>query len=89
MPPPINTNTQPAGYSPQQMYGAPPPPGPPGYAQQQGGYNPAYGAPQNVQAYHRPGAAEVDGGSRSKAQLIVGIDFVCSGQKQLSQRLQD
>lgn len=28
MPPPINTNTQPAGYSPQQMYGAPPPPGP-------------------------------------------------------------
>ena len=80
MPPPINTATQPAGYPPQQIGGgygqgtAPPgyPPGG-GYG---GAYAPAGGAPQG--AYGRPGglASEMDAGGRSKAQLIVGIDFV-------------
>ena len=75
MPPPINTATQPAGYPPQQIYGnapaAPPnyPPNPAGY----GGYGQPAPAPA---AYNRPGAAEVDGTGRGKAQLIVGIDFV-------------
>lgn len=86
MPPPINTATQPAGYPPQQvLYGQPPAPNaPPGYSQQQGGYGGAPPAgyqppqPQGPQSYNRPGAAvEVEAGGRSKAQLIVGIDFVC------------
>ena len=83
MPPPINTATQPAGYPPQQIgggygQGAPPPGYPPagGYG---GAYAPAGGAPPNP-GYGRPGAgglaSEMDAGGRSKAQLIVGIDFV-------------
>jgi hypothetical protein len=82
--PPINTATAPQpGYPPQQIYqGQPqgPPPGPPGYAQQ------PYGAPGyqqtppqppvGPQSYNRPGAVEVEAAGRSKAQLIVGIDFV-------------
>lgn len=57
------------GYPPQQQqYGGAPPPG-------------QYGAPQAAPSgplqYARPGmAAEVAGEGRSKAQLIVGIDFV-------------
>ncbi|CAN8100245.1 unnamed protein product [Discula destructiva] len=77
-PPPINTGAPVPGYPPQippSMQGGPPVPGgPPGYTGGQG-----YGAPQGGQAappaaYARP-AAEVEGSSRSKAQLIVGIDF--------------
>lgn len=76
-PPPINTQGSPYMNQNGQMYAAPPPPGPPGYPVQP---NPAYGfAPQ---AIHPPHAApqygqrvEADGGNRSKAQLIVGIDF--------------
>ncbi len=77
-PPPINTGAPLGGYPPQmQIPGGPPPMGgPPGY----GGGAPNYGQapqPQPVPAgYGRP-AAEVEGNSRSKAQLIVGIDFVC------------
>jgi hypothetical protein len=83
MPPPINTGTQQPGYPPQQMYG-PPGGGPPNYGQQPGGYGAAYGQPQPqapVPAQYRPpgAVAEVDGGARSKAQLIVGIDFVRNG----------
>lgn len=71
LPPPIQTQGQvPHPPYPQQgqMYGAPPPSGPPSYtpSQQPSGYG--YGA------YNRP--AEVEGAGRSRAQLIVGIDFV-------------
>lgn len=76
-PPPINTGAPVAGYPPQipsQMQGGPPVAGgPPGYT---GGGG--YGAPPGglpTASYTRP-AAEVEGNSRSKAQLIVGIDFV-------------
>ena len=90
MPPPINTGAAPAhGYPPQgQMYQQAPQ-GPPGYPpqqqqQQQAGYAAGYGAPPQAtppapagpQSYNRPGAVEVEGAGRSKAQLIVGIDFV-------------
>ena len=81
-PPPINTGAPVQGYPPQmQMPGAPPPHqgGPPGYAGATGYPPPA--PPQNpgnaMQQFGRP-AAEVEGNSRSKAQLIVGIDFVRS-----------
>lgn len=59
------------------MGGAPPPAGPPQYGP------PQYGAPvpgnQSVAAAqyaNRNNAVEVEGAGRSKAQLIVGIDFV-------------
>ncbi|KAH6646859.1 hypothetical protein BKA67DRAFT_524869 [Truncatella angustata] len=79
-PPPINTGAPVQGYPPQmQMAGGPPPGmqgGPPGYAGATGYPPPA--PPQNpgnaLQQFGRP-AAEVEGQSRSKAQLIVGIDF--------------
>jgi hypothetical protein len=82
--PPINTSTAPpAGYPPQQLYQQPAQ-GPPGYATQpqQGGYGapgyqqPPSQAPVGPQSYNRPGAVEVEAAGRSKAQLIVGIDFV-------------
>ncbi|KAI0897360.1 actin-like ATPase domain-containing protein [Annulohypoxylon nitens] len=78
-PPPINTGAPVSGYPPQMHIqpGAQPAPGvpggPPGYA----GYPPPAPAPQptnTMASYGRP-AAEVEGNSRSKAQLIVGIDF--------------
>ena len=55
----------------------PSPPPPPGYGgnyyQQQG----QHGAPQGMNQYGGRGpAVEVEGTNRSKAQLIVGIDFV-------------
>lgn len=78
-PPPINTGGGHA-YAPQhqqQMY-APQPNAPPGYPMQNNAYGygapPQHGAPQGV--YGRQ-MAEVEGSQRSKAQLIVGIDFVC------------
>jgi hypothetical protein len=67
-PPPIDTSQRFPAASPPMA-----PPQPPGY----GGYaqHPqAVGAPHSMNQYTRP--AEVDGGGRSKAQLIVGIDFV-------------
>ncbi|CAK7217357.1 hypothetical protein SBRCBS47491_003136 [Sporothrix bragantina] len=76
-PPPINTGAPVAGYPPQmQIPGGPPAmSGPPGY---NGAPPQGYGQPPQPQpvpaAYGRP-AAEVEGSSRSKAQLIVGIDF--------------
>ncbi|KAK7962549.1 Heat shock protein Hsp70 [Apiospora aurea] len=80
-PPPINTGAPVQGYPPQmQMQPGGPPPiqgGPPGYAGATGYPPPA--PPQNqgpaMQQFGRP-AAEVEGNSRSKAQLIVGIDFI-------------
>ena len=78
-PPPINTGGPPAGYPPPVMGGGPPPQGgPPGYAGG-GGYPPPppQQQPAGGQYGARNTAAEVEGNSRSKAQLIVGIDFVC------------
>lgn len=79
-PPPINTAASgyPPGHPAAQMGGAPPPAGPPQYGP------PQYGAPgvpgnQSVAAAqyaNRNNAVEVEGAGRSKAQLIVGIDFV-------------
>lgn len=77
-PPPINTGAPVAGYPPQMqpMQGGPPVAGgPPGYTGGAGGYGPPAGQPLPTATYGRP-AAEVEGNSRSKAQLIVGIDFV-------------
>jgi len=82
-PPPINTSAPgyPPGHPAAGGMGAPPPVGgPPQY----GGGPPQYGAPgapvggQSVAAaqYANRGAVEVEGAGRSKAQLIVGIDFV-------------
>ncbi|PHH65223.1 hypothetical protein CDD81_3082 [Ophiocordyceps australis] len=86
-PPPINTNA-PVHYPqnmapmsqgpPPSISGPPPQVGPPGYAGQTG-YPPPPPAPPSgpiAQQFQRPNAAaEVEGSSRSKAQLIVGIDF--------------
>jgi hypothetical protein len=81
-PPPINTGA-PMGYPPGMApmgQGPPPMGGPPGFGQQPPppqGYPPPGppGGPMNQQ-FQRPGpAAEVEGASKSKAQLIVGIDF--------------
>lgn len=87
-PPPINTGA-PMGYPPGMApmgQGPPPMGGPPGFGQQQQqqpqGYPPAGGPPPSqggplAQQFQRGNpAAEVEGASRSKAQLIVGIDFV-------------
>jgi len=87
--PPINTAAP--GYPAQQQpMGYPPQPGPPGYPPQgppgAGGYGGGYGAPPPGPPAHGPPAtynrpsnmAEVAGEGRSKAQLIVGIDFVSS-----------
>ena len=78
-PPPIDTTQRfPAATPPMA------PPQPPGY----GGYvqHPqAVGAPHGMNQYTRP--AEVDGGGRSKAQLIVGIDFVRSSESPLGRFL--
>lgn len=85
--PPINTGAPGYPQHPQQPVGYPPQGGPPGYPPQPppgqyggGGYGAppppvpaAHGPPA---AYNRPGMAEVAGEGRSKAQLIVGIDFV-------------
>lgn len=84
MPPPINTG---GGYAhpPQQqgggMYHQPAPPGYP--MNQQGGQGYGYPptAPQGPNAYGARNLAEVEGSQRSKAQLIVGIDFVRTPQR--------
>ncbi|KAI9849363.1 MAG: hypothetical protein M1838_000198 [Thelocarpon superellum] len=77
-PRPINTAAT-GGYPPAGAMATmgPPPPvgGPPGYG---GGYGPPVGAPAGMGAPQygaRGGAVEVEGAGRSKAQLIVGIDF--------------
>lgn len=87
-PPPINTAASgyPPGHPGASMGGGPPPQqqqqaGPPQY----GGGPPQYGAPgiptgnqslAAAQYLNRNNAVEVEGAGRSKAQLIVGIDFV-------------
>lgn len=74
-PPPINTGAYPPGH--QGLAGAVQPPGYGGaYAQPNGMHN----APQPTLGQYGPSrgqqAVEVEGAGRSKAQLIVGIDFV-------------
>lgn len=67
------------GYPPQGGPPGYPPQGPPGgqYGQQAYGAPPPAPAPHGPPATYRPGGmAEVAGEGRSKAQLIVGIDFV-------------
>ncbi|KAH0562049.1 hypothetical protein GP486_003244, partial [Trichoglossum hirsutum] len=80
--PPINTAAGPGGYQPPNMGGigvGPPPAGPPGYGGHYtggGGTLPAHGGGGGqLYAAHRGSAVEVEGAGRSKAQLIVGIDF--------------
>ena len=72
-PPPINTGAYPQGHP--ALGGASQPPG---YG---GGYGQGQGmsAPQPTLGQYggRGQAVEVEGAGRSKAQLIVGIDFVC------------
>ena len=72
-PPPINTGAYPQGHP--ALGGAPQPP------QYAGGYQGAAGvhggpAQPSLGQYGRGAAVEVEGAGRSKAQLIVGIDFV-------------
>ncbi|KAH7316473.1 actin-like ATPase domain-containing protein [Stachybotrys elegans] len=75
-PPPINTGA-PVGYPPNMAPMGNPMGGPPGFGQQ--GYPPGppppAGGPIAQQFQRGNPAAEVEGASRSKAQLIVGIDF--------------
>lgn len=77
-PPPINTGA-PAGYPPPNMAPMGQGPPPPGFGGQPG-YRPGPPLSQGgpiAQQFQRPNpAAEVEGASKSKAQLIVGIDFV-------------
>lgn len=88
-PPPLQTGPGITGYPPGpggMPMGGPPqggPPGPPGYGGPPAGYPPGPPPPQQGGAPMPPGPVaygrnptEVDGNSRSKAQLIVGIDFV-------------
>ena len=75
-PPPINTGAYPQGHP--ALGGAAPQPPPPGYG---GGYGQSQqmAAPQPTLGQYGAGrgqAVEVEGAGRSKAQLIVGIDFV-------------
>lgn len=71
-PPPIDTRQSYAGGNPQ--LGPPQPAGYGGAYNQQIGPQPGIQHTQNQFGPGRP--AEVEGGARSKAQLIVGIDFV-------------
>ncbi|KAI9751050.1 MAG: hypothetical protein M1815_001453 [Lichina confinis] len=78
-PPPINTGAGP-GYPqpgpPMVGVGAPPPAGvPPQYAGYPPPAGPPAGPPVTQYANSHQSAFEVDGRDRSKAQLIVGIDF--------------
>lgn len=76
-PPPINTAAQ--GYPPGHPNALPQQQGgPPGYAQGPPGYGAGGGGPSLAaqQYQNRNNAVEVEGAGRSKAQLIVGIDFV-------------
>lgn len=93
-PPPINTNSgmgYPPNMAPPPQQGGPPmgpggqggPGGPPGFGGQTGyppgpPQPPGGGGPIAQQFQRGASAAEVEGSSKSKAQLIVGIDFVSS-----------
>ncbi|KAL1896272.1 hypothetical protein Cpir12675_002865 [Ceratocystis pirilliformis] len=78
-PAPINTGAPVAGYPPNMNpMGANGPPAYPGAGggYQQSGGPPTMGVPPAMGGYRPVGShAEVEGNNRSKAQLIVGIDF--------------
>jgi hypothetical protein len=74
MSPPINTSVGQPGYPPNQVCGQASR-APPGYPQA-GVHAPYPTAPSPAAPYRPSGAVEVDGGGKSKAQLIVAIDFV-------------
>ncbi|KAG5958550.1 hypothetical protein E4U57_001257 [Claviceps arundinis] len=92
-PPPINT-AAPVGYPPPHMapmgQGPPPMAGPPsGFGGQPGyppGSRPPQGGPIAQQFQRHNPAAEVEGASKSKSQLIVGIDFVSATMRGLSKQ---
>ena len=74
-PPPINTGSYPQGHP--ALGGAPQPPGYGGGYGQHAGLNAVQAPQSNLGQYGgRTAAVEVEGAGRSKAQLIVGIDFV-------------
>jgi hypothetical protein len=75
MPPPINTGVGQPGYPPNQVCEQASPP--PAYPQART-YAPYPTAPPPAAQYQRSGSVEVDDGGKSRAQLIVGIDFVSS-----------
>ena len=69
-PPPLNTGAYPQGQHPALAGGGGQPPG-------YGGYGGQVAPQPTLGPYGRQGqAVEVEGAGRSKAQLIVGIDFV-------------
>lgn len=74
-PPPINTGSYPQGHP--ALNGTAQPPGYAGGYAQPNGMQGA-GAPQSTMGHYpgRGAPVEVEGAGRSKAQLIVGIDFV-------------
>lgn len=79
-PPPINTV---AGYPPGHPQSSQPMGGPPGAGGPPQYHPPQYGVPGQgsvaaAQYANRNNAVEVEGAGKSKAQLIVGIDFVSS-----------
>jgi hypothetical protein len=74
--PPINAGVGQPGYPPNQVYGEASRV-PPGYPQ--AGAYPPYPTAAPLAAPYRPGGAvEIDKSGKSKAELIVGIDFVSS-----------
>ena len=75
-PPPINTGGYPQGHPALTGAGQPP-----GYG---GGYGQVAPQPTLGQYGGRGQAVEVEGAGRSKAQLIVGIDFVRNNTKSFS-----
>lgn len=70
-PPPIDTRQGYMGGNPQLG-----PPQPPGYGGAYGQIGPQPGIQHTTNQFPPGRPAEVEGGGRSKAQLIVGIDFV-------------
>lgn len=80
-PPPIDTRQGYVGQQPQLQQQ------PPGYAG--GGYGQLPQVPQPAMGQYGPNPlrpAEVDGGNRSKAQLIVGIDFVSLHRRRITSK---
>lgn len=74
-PPPINTGSYPPGHP---ALAGPQPPGYGGVYPPQQPPNGMHNAPQpTLGQYGANRPVEVEGAGRSKAQLIVGIDFVC------------
>ncbi|MCJ1481216.1 hypothetical protein MMC06_001372, partial [Schaereria dolodes] len=75
-PPPINTNPYPQGNTGHPaLHGSNQPPGYGGGYQAGGGGGGVHGGPPAPSLGHHRSTVEMEGTGRSKAQLIVGIDF--------------